>query len=197
MLKNKELKGHRFGRRWLIAMDQPAFHGLSNIGEDKPVDRALFHYIKDSAHEEMFRKYLFSVKESLYIATSDFKNVYFDGVELASILDSLVDSGVRVIVKCMHTHGHEAEQHKFELIECSRNHMKLFIFDEKTLYIGSANLTAAAIGRNQDSWKAFNYEAGILTTDSELINQALEHFKQSAEHKECKICKRKSCKFRG
>ena len=29
MLKNKELKGHKLGRRWLIDMEQPCFENLS------------------------------------------------------------------------------------------------------------------------------------------------------------------------
>ena len=93
----------------------------------------------------------------------------------------------------MNPHGHEKEKHKFKLVVCKRNHMKLFIFDEKVMYIGSANLTEAAIGRNEDSQKAFNHEAGILTTEPTLIKQALLHYEQIGSVEECMKCKKKIC----
>ena len=191
MLKDKELKGYKKGRRWLVDMNQPIFEAIS--AEEENVE-PFFRYIKDSEHESIIREYLGSVKKSLYIATGNFKQrVEFDGMDLACILDEMARKGKKVVVKCMHPHGHEKERYKFKLVVCKRNHMKLFIFDEKALYIGSANLTGAAIGRNEDSRRAFNYEAGILTTDPAFIKQALQHFEQIGTEEECYNCKRKIC----
>lgn len=196
MLKSKELKGHKLGRRWLIEMNQ--FVPKDNLHQvnETVAELPSLTYIKDSDHEDLFLNYLNSVKKSLYIATCNFKNVYFNGEELATILNRLANKGIKVVVKCMKPHGHDKVKQDFELIVCDRNHMKLFIFDEKTLYIGSANLTGAAIGRTQNSRRAFNYEAGILTNEPNLIKQALEHFNQVGQKSECKACKKKGCKYR-
>ena len=189
MLKNNELKGYKKGRRWLIDMNQPKLNSLEKEEDTAPYTR----YIKDSEHENIIRKHLYSVKKSLYIATGNFKKGKLDGNYFSSILDEIAQKGKKVIIKCMNPHGHEKEKHKFKLIVCKRNHMKLFIFDEKVMYIGSANLTEAAIGRNEDSQKAFNHEAGILTTEPALIKQALRHFEQIGTEEECKNCKIKIC----
>ena len=194
MLKNKELKGHKLGRRWLIDMEQPCFEKLVSNGSIAKKQEPIFRYIKDEEHEEMFRKHLFSVKKSLYISTGDFKTVYFDGEELASILNGMANRGIEVVVKCMNPYGHDKLECDFDLVVCDKNHMKLYFFDEKTLYIGSANLTKAAIARNSSSHKACNHEAGILTTDPTLIKQVLHHFKYVASNEDCKTCKKKGCK---
>lgn len=194
MLKNKELKGHKLGRRWLIDMEQPCFEKLVSNDSITIKQEPIFRYIKDEEHEEMFRKYLFSVKKSLYISTGDFKTVYFDGEELASILNGMANRGIEVVVKCMNPYGHDELECDFDLVVCDKNHMKLYFFDEKTLYIGSANLTKAAIARNSSSHKACNHEAGILTTDPTLIKQVLHHFKYVASNEDCKTCKKKGCK---
>ena len=189
MLKKNELKGYKKGRRWLIDMNQPK---LNSLEKEEDTDRYT-RYIKDSEHENIIRKHLYSVKKSLYIATGNFKKGKLDGNYFSSILDEIAQKGKKVIIKCMNPHGHEKEKHKFKLVVCKRNHMKLFIFDEKVMYIGSANLTEAAIGRNEDSRKAFNHEAGILTTEPALIKQALRHFEQIGTEEECKNCKIKIC----
>ena len=190
MLKNNELKGYKKGRRWLIDMNQPIFEKAAI--EEKNVE-PFYRYIKDCEHENIVREYLKTVKQSLYIATGDFKIFDFDDKDFASILDEMAKKGKKVIVKCMNPHRNDEMKHKFKLVVCKRNHMKLFIFDEKVVYIGSANLTEAAIGRNEDSQKAFNHEAGILTTEPALIKQALLHFEQIGSKEECMKCKRKIC----
>ena len=53
-----------------------------------------------------------------------------------------------------------------ERILCPRVHFKLLIFDMKTAYIGSANLTGAGIGMKSPLRR--NFEAGILTDDPAL-----------------------------
>ena len=194
MLKRNELKGHKNGRRWFINMDQPCFDAISSSSKAVETPNTIYRFIKDSEHEEIIREYLFNVKKSLYISTGDFKNVYFDGEELASILNGIAKRGIKVVVKCMNPWGHDRIKQDFELVVCSKNHMKLFVFDEKILYIGSANLTNAAIARSDSSRKDCNHEAGILTTDTDLIKQALQHFNHVATKADCKACNKKICK---
>ena len=195
MLANGELKGHKLGRRWLVNMDQPAF-GHDKIekcvtGQGKTVLR----YVKNAEHEELVLKHLMSAKRSLYIATANFKNVHINDRTLITILNEMSKRGVAVKVICARLQS--SEKTEFELIECPRNHMKLFIFDEKLLYIGSANLTPAALeDRGSKKRRTNNHEAGILTTDEEIIRQALEHFNSALASDDCKTCKIKECLIR-
>ena len=74
--------------------------------------------------------------------------------------------------------------------------MKLFIFDKKVLYIGAANLTPAALTRNNNSKKTNNHEAGILTNNINLLLDSLLQFKKVYQADDCKTCKIKTCEFR-
>lgn len=196
MLKRNELKGHKKGRRWLIDMNQAYFDNLTIEKETIEIKDTFFRYIKDAEHEEIFRECLYSVKRSLYICTGDFMNIYIEGKPLVSILNNLANNGIEIVVKCMDSHHNDETEQDFKLIVCQRSHMKVFIFDEKILYMGSANITKAALTRNEESRKAFNYEAGILTNDSDFIEQALQHFHSVARIDECINCKKKICNRR-
>ena len=143
MLKRNELKGHKLGRRWLIDMKQPVLENIVSSHEEEEKQEPSFRYIKDSDHEEVIYEKLHSVQSSLYIATANFKNVKFHGITLVSILNEMVSKGVKITIICSKLHVKET--YDFEVVVCPRNHMKMFIFDEKYLYIGSANLTPAAI----------------------------------------------------
>ena len=63
------------------------------------------------------------------------------------------------------------------------------IFDGKEAYIGSANLTGAGIGKKADGTR--NFEAGILTDEPEIVEQAMNRFDEVWIGKHCKTCKRK------
>ena len=192
MLANGELIGHKHGRRWLINKNQPCFI-------DKPKDEysesAAFTYVKDTDHEKIISKQLSSVKKSLFIATANFKNVHVGGSTLISVLNKMVKKGIDVKVICSRLQSNE--EAKFNLVECPRNHMKMFVFDCETLYLGSANLTPAALeDRRTKSRRTNNHEAGILTTDKTIIEQAIAHFNESFQSDDCKTCKIKDCKLR-
>ena len=76
-----------------------------------------------------------------------------------------------------------------ERVLCPRAHFKMMIFDGKEAYIGSANLTGAGIGMKADGTR--NFEAGILTDDPEIVEQAMNQFDEVWMGKHCKTCKRK------
>lgn len=54
--------------------------------------------------------------------------------------------------------------------------MKLLIFDNEIAYIGSANITGAAIGKRESRRR--NHEAGILLTGP-MIQEPIRHFEKS------------------
>lgn len=57
---------------------------------------------------------------------------------------------------------------------CPRVHFKMFVFDCKEVYIGIANLTGAGIGMKGEGTR--NFEAGILTDDPTIVEQAMNQF---------------------
>ena len=76
-----------------------------------------------------------------------------------------------------------------ERVLCPRVHFKMMVFDGKVAYIGSANLTGAGIGMKADGTR--NFEAGILTDEPEIVEQAMNQFDEVWIGKHCKTCKRK------
>lgn len=76
-----------------------------------------------------------------------------------------------------------------ERVLCPRVHFKIIIFDLKTAYIGSANLTGAGLGMKGENTR--NFESGILTTDKELVNAAIDQFDTVWMGSFCKNCQRK------
>ena len=55
--------------------------------------------------------------------------------------------------------------------------------------MGSANLTGAGIGMKAETTR--NFEAGILTDDLQIVEQAMNQFDEVWIGKRCKTCKRK------
>ena len=65
----------------------------------------------------------------------------------------------------------------------------MLVFDSKEVYVGSANLTGAGIGMKAETIR--NFEAGILTDDPEIVEQAMNQFDDVWIGKHCLSCKRK------
>ena len=78
---------------------------------------------------------------------------------------------------------------RLERVLCPRVHFKMLVFDGKEVYVGSANLTGAGIGMKAETTR--NFEAGILTDDTEIIEQAMNQFDDVWIGKHCKKCKRR------
>jgi len=72
---------------------------------------------------------------------------------------------------------------------CPRLHSKAVIIDMKRMYLGSANLTGAGLGAKADGRR--NFELGIWTSSSQLIDGVSDQFNSLWEGNECSCCKRK------
>lgn len=143
------------------------------IEESKAKD--CIYFVTDEEHYTKVFKRMTEVEHSLKIATANLKNfnvyVESDGkckqLHLCDFFLSLVKRGVNVQVVCMkpfafYNYTKEncpqlLEHPHFDLRYNENNHMKIFIFDDECAYIGSANITRAAIRRNGS-----NHEAGML-----------------------------------
>jgi phosphatidylserine/phosphatidylglycerophosphate/cardiolipin synthase-like enzyme len=67
--------------------------------------------------------------------------------------------------------------------------IKITVFDLKTAYVGSANLTGAGLGMKGENTR--NFEAGILSSNKDFVKNAAEQFDSVWMGAHCKVCKRK------
>jgi len=144
-----------------------------------------------------------SVKRSLWIGTADIKDLYVkvgsQTKPFLAVLALLIKKGVEVRLIHAKEPGpafredfdkYPALFDGLERALCPRVHFKILVFDGQTAYIGSANLTGAGIGMKGDGTR--NFEAGILTDNPELVEQAMNLFDAVWIGKHCIRCKRKA-----
>ncbi len=159
-------------------------------------------YISNSAHYKEVLSRVQSVKHSLWIGTADIKDLYIKSGTTAkpflAVLAQLIHRGVSIRLIHAKEPGpafrEDFDKHPIlfgglKRLLCPRVHFKLLVFDGKTVYIGSANLTGAGIGMKNDNKR--NFEAGILTDEPELVEQAINQFDNVWRGKHCKTCQRK------
>jgi len=72
---------------------------------------------------------------------------------------------------------------------CPRLHSKAVVIDSARMYLGSANLTGAGLGAKADGRR--NFEMGIWTESTAMIDAVSEQFNQLWEGGHCKTCKRR------
>lgn len=184
---------------WRISPQDLADLGLiqekssSTIEESQIVDSV--SYIADEEHFTQVFKRMAEVKHNLKIATANLKNfnvpvMLDDEIKFIPVYEfflSLVENGVHVQVVCMQpfdfynkakdTSPQLLDNPLFELRYNGHNHMKIFIFDDECAYMGSANITPAAIGKR--SIRKRNYEAGIIILGDSMLQDPLNHFDKS------------------
>ena len=149
-------------------------------------------YIADGGHYTEVLSLIAGIKQSLWIATADIKDLHIMkgsvSVPLLGELAALVQRGVNV--RLMHAKEPGPVLFKgMERVLCPRIHFKIMIFDMKQVYLGSANLTGAGIGMKGKTTR--NFEAGILTADPSLVASAIEHFDSVWRGSHCKACGRR------
>lgn len=186
--------GWRISPQYLATLGLINEEGADSIAEE-PQTKDCVSYVADEEHYTEVFKRMTEVKRSLKIATANLKNfnviVESDGgnetLRLCDFFLSLVERGVQVQVVCMKPFGFYLytkencpqllENPLFELRCNERNHMKIFVFDDECAYIGSANITAAAIGKRASGSR--NHEAGILVWGPTMIQAPLRHFEKA------------------
>lgn len=162
----------------------------------------MLKYISDTDHYTEVLARVSKVKGSLWIGTADIKDLYVDmGKEkkpFLALIAQLIKRGVEVRL----IHAKEPGENfrddfdrypvlfdQLERVLCPRVHFKMLVFDCKEVYIGSANLTGAGIGMKSDDKR--NFEAGILTDDLTIVEQAMNQFDNVWIGRHCKTCKRR------
>lgn len=159
-------------------------------------------YISNTAHYKEVLSRILTVKHTLWIGTADIKDLYVnvngEVKPLLEIIALLIRRGVEVRL----IHAKEPGQNfrddfdkyptlfdRLERALCPRVHFKIIVMDCKEVYIGSANLTGAGLGMKASSTR--NFEAGILTDEPEIVEQAMNQFDDVWMGKHCKSCRRK------
>ena len=159
-------------------------------------------FISNEDHYEKVIERIKSVKKVLWIGTADIKDLYVrDGKSMKPLLKVLSDlTKADVEIRLIHVKEpgpafredfdkYPALIKGMERVLCPRVHFKIIIFDLKTAYIGSANLTGAGLGMKGENTR--NFEAGILTSDKELVKAAINQFDTVWMGSFCKSCRRK------
>ena len=162
----------------------------------------MFTFISNSIHYKEVLSRIPNVKHSLWIGTADIKDLYIDDggqtKPFLALLAKLIRQGVEVRLIHAKEPGPNFREDfdkypilydGLERVLCPRVHFKIIVFDCKVVYIGSANLTGAGIGMKGDDKR--NFEAGILTDDPEIVEQAMNQFDEVWMGKFCKTCKRR------
>ena len=162
----------------------------------------MIRYISDRDHYSEVLARCEGVKHDLWIATADIKDLYVeDGnrvVPFLSVLDKLTKRSVDVRLLHAKEPGENFRDDfdrfpglwsKLERKLCPRVHFKIMVFDCSMVYIGSANLTGAGIGMKGDGTR--NFEAGILTDETALVDAAADHLDSVWQGVHCKKCRRK------
>ena len=140
---------------------------------------------------------------SLDIATADFKAMLVPqygrrrAVSIVQIFRGLAERGVEIRV--LHSGVpsgpalHELRKNVpagLVIRRCPRLHAKAVIVDACAMYLGSANLTGAGLGAKAEHRR--NFELGLWTTSSELIDAVLTRFNAIWEGDQCAACDRQS-----
>ena len=144
-------------------------------------------YIFNTAHYKEVLSRVPNVKYNLWIGTADIKDLYVEEGKqkkpFLAVLAGLIRRGVEVRLIHAKEPGPNFREDfdkypvlydRLERVLCPRVHFKMIVFDCKEVYLGSANLTGAGIGMKTDNKR--NFEAGILTDEPEIMEQAMNQF---------------------
>lgn len=161
-----------------------------------------FQYIANEAHYDKVIEKIKDCKKTLWIGTADIKDLYVkDGrgsKPLLEVLSVLAKRGVEIRLIHAKEPGPAFRQDfdkypalidGMERVLCPRVHFKIIVFDLKTAYVGSANLTGAGLGMKGENTR--NFEAGVLSSNNDFVKNAAEQFDSVWMGAHCKGCKRK------
>lgn len=158
-------------------------------------------YITNEEHYQRVLLQALEAKRTLWIGTADLKDLHVKpgsrSVPFLQVLAGRIEAGVEVRLIHAKEPGPRFREDfdrfpalatGLERMLCPRVHFKLIIIDCQTAYIGSANLTGAGLGMK--SPKRRNFEAGILTDDPALVEQAMQQFDDLWIGTPCDTCGR-------
>lgn len=153
-------------------------------------------------YDRVVRDGILRARVSLDIATADFKAMFLreengrGGQSVIEELKNLAGKGVEIrilhggvpsSVALRNLRGPLADN--LIIRRCPRMHAKLVIVDCRQMYVGSANLTGAGLGAKSESKR--NFEIGVWTSLTDLIDSAQDYFNSIWEGRWCEECGRR------
>ena len=201
--------GWRIEQELVFQMFSDTRLGVSASGAESVEVRTKVHpdiptvLISDREHYGFLIGNIRNAKRSVLISTANMKRFSIGETEAKAtsesfidILDTLANSGVDIRVICSspskgfleEMEGHEDLMNNphFSLKICRRSHMKMIVIDSEIIYVGSANITAAGMGPRIDTRR--NFEVGMISSDSNLVEQGIDIFEESWSKKRCFAC---------
>lgn len=177
--------------------------GRQNVAEAKVSPRGEVELVVNESH---FRKVVLEgilcAKVSLDIATADFKAMLVpqegkrEAPSIVDVLRGLAGKGVEIRLLHAGTPSDAALRELKRALpkgltirRCPRLHAKSVVIDSRAMYLGSANLTGAGLGAKADGKR--NFEMGVWTTSSALIDGVMGQFNALWEGHRCETCRRK------
>jgi phosphatidylserine/phosphatidylglycerophosphate/cardiolipin synthase-like enzyme len=159
--------------------------------------------VADERHfERVVVEGMLKARVSLDIATADFKAMLVPrqgrkrAPSIVELFRKLAEGGVEIRLLHSGTPSEAALRElkralpeRLTIRRCPRLHAKAVVVDCCAMYLGSANLTGAGLGAKSDGKR--NFELGIWTQSSPLIDGVLEHFNALWEGRKCEGCRRK------
>lgn len=162
----------------------------------------MLKFISDNNHYSEVVELAMKAKQTLWIGTADIKDMIVkQGMTekpFVGVLSDLIGKGVSVRLIHAKEPGqsfredfdrYKRIQSSLERVLCPRVHFKIVVIDCSICYIGSANLTGAGMGMKSPNRR--NFEAGILTDEPSLVDEAMEEFDKVWRGEMCKKCQRK------
>ena len=162
----------------------------------------MLKFISDNNHYSEVVELAMKAKHTLWIGTADIKDMIVKQGKtekpFVGVLSDLIGKGVSVRLIHAKEPGQafreDFDKYKrlhssLERVLCPRVHFKIIVVDGNVCYIGSANLTGAGMGMKSPNRR--NFEAGILTNEPNLVDEAMEEFDKVWRGEMCKKCQRK------
>ena len=155
-------------------------------------------------YEEAILKLVPGVRQRLWIATADIKDMYVERpgggemVPFLQVLATLLKRGIDIRLIHAKEPGPAFRQDfdrfpglwsGIERVLCPRVHFKCIIADGLRAYFGSANLTGAGMGAKGGTRR--NFENGVLTDEPALVEPLAEQFDAVWRGAHCPKCGRR------
>ena len=170
---------------------------------DAPPARGEAELIVDAEHfGRVVRQGILKAGSSLEVATADFKAMLVPvggGRRAPSIVEVFRGLAARgVEIRLLHAgvpsspalrELKHAMPRGLTIRRCPRLHAKAVIVDCAAMYLGSANLTGAGLGAKGITRR--NFEMGVWTRSTELIDAVLAQFNALWEGRRCGTCGRR------
>ncbi len=163
----------------------------------------MIEFVKDrEIYEKVISNLIPKTKKFLWLGTADLKDLHVDKngkmVPFLEILSDLIKKNIEIRLLHAKEPGpifrRDFDRYPnliagMERILCPRVHLKSVVIDGKVAYTGSANLTGAGMGAKSPNKR--NFEAGIITTEGNLVSKIMEQFDDIWRGSYCRDCRRK------